>query len=340
MIYEQMYVIIIVTTMKGAGIMKNMPLIEEDTDLSLEALQAYFQTHDFSTAVARYENERASNEERQLYSRIRNYFEKAWIEQMGQISKQNNLRNFSKKAPVRCLEQAEEKLVAGTVMEILADEALCQSILDTTLVSLEEPILEEIQHYAQEQGKNADALTDEELAVAVNRFSDRFLGKMVCLLEQTQQVPAILNIGKAMPAAEDFNNSVTNNFDRLDYLKKWYHHRTKVGAMLELDDIIERSLVDKHAQTAYGMVDRELAPVETDAQICQHILNAFIQSLEDSTDREILYLRADGLTQKEIAQRLGYKNHSAVGKRLSKLQEKCHAFLASNNEISDKTFKA
>ena len=230
--------------------------------------------------------------------------------------------------------------MAGTVMEILADEALCQSILDATLVSLEEPILEEIQHYAQEQGKNADALTDEELAVAVNRFSDRFLGKMVCLLEQTQQVPAILNIGKAMPAAEDFNNSVTNNFDRLDYLKKWYHHRTKVGAMLELDDIIERSLVDKHAQTAYGMVDRELAPVETDSQICQHILNAFIQSLEDSTDREILYLRADGLTQKEIAQRLGYKNHSAVGKRLSKLQEKCHAFLASNNYISDKTFKA
>ena len=331
MIYEHMYAIIIVTTKKGVAIMKNMPLLEDDAELRLEALQAYFQTHDFSTAVARYENERASNEERQLYSRIRNYFEKAWIEQMGQISKQNNLRNFSKKAPVRCLEQAEEKLVAGTVMEILADEALCQSILDATLVSLEEPILEEIQLYAREQGKNADALTDEELAVAVNCFSDRVLGKMVCLLEQTQQVPAILNIGKAMPAAEDFNNSVTNNFDRLDYLKKWYHHRTKVGAMLELDDIIERSLVDKHAQTAYGMVDRELAPVETDAQICQHILNAFIQSLEDSTDREILYLRADGLTQKEIAQRLGYKNHSAVGKRLSKLQEKCHAFLASNN---------
>ena len=54
----------------------------------------------------------------------------------------------------------------------------------------------------------------------------------------------------------------------------------------------------------------------------------------------VFYLRADGLKQKEIAQRLGYTNHSAVGQRLSKLQEKCHAFLASNNEISDKTFKA
>ena len=104
--------------------MKNMPLLEDDAELSLEEMQAIFQAHDFSTAVARYENERASNEERQLYSRIRNYFEKAWIEQMGKISKQNNLRNFSKKAPVRCLEQAEEKLVAGTVMEILDDEAL------------------------------------------------------------------------------------------------------------------------------------------------------------------------------------------------------------------------
>ena len=152
--YEQMYAIMIATTAKGVVIMKNMPLLENGAELSLEALQAHFQAHDFSTAVSGYDSEKASNAERQLYSRIRNHFEKAWIEQMGQISKQKNLRNFSKKAPVRCLEEAEEKLVAGTVMEILADEQLCASIMDATLTSMEQHILDKLERYAQEQGKD------------------------------------------------------------------------------------------------------------------------------------------------------------------------------------------
>ena len=79
--------------------------------------------------------------------------------------------------------------------------------------------------------------------------------------------------------------------------------------------------------------DMILRPMEDDVDLC--VLRQALKELPER-EREIVLLRfglygRKEMTQKEIAQRLGYKNHSAVGKRLSKLQEKCHAFLASNN---------
>ena len=41
-----------------------------------------------------------------------------------------------------------------------------------------------------------------------------------------------------------------------------------------------------------------------------------LQKTLSSTDKEIYYLSEKGLTQKEIADRLGYKTHSAVSKRM------------------------
>ena len=38
-------------------------------------------------------------------------------------------------------------------------------------------------------------------------------------------------------------------------------------------------------------------------------------------------MTANGYTQKEIAEHLGYKTHSAVGKRLKKIEEKRAEFL-------------
>ena len=38
-------------------------------------------------------------------------------------------------------------------------------------------------------------------------------------------------------------------------------------------------------------------------------------------DKSILLMRMDGKTQQEIADYLGYKNHSAVTKRIKKLKD-------------------
>ena len=180
--------------------MKNMPLLEEGTELSLEALKANFHANDFSTAVSRYDSDHASSQDNRFYERLQKHFSKVWNAQMMQLSKKGSLSNYSSNHPVRCLEEAEAKLVAGTVMEILDNENLCRSIIEATLTSMEDSIMEDIQCYAQERGKSMEALSEKELDAAFDRFSDRFLGKMMHLLEQVQQVPEILNMGKSMPA--------------------------------------------------------------------------------------------------------------------------------------------
>lgn len=306
--------------------MKNMPLLEEDAKLSLETLQAYFQANDFSAAVSGYDSIHASSRDNRVYDRLQKHFLKVWNEQMAQLSKKGSLLNFSSKHPVRCLEEAEAKLVSGTVMEILDDEDLYNSIMQATLASMEEPIMDGIQRYAQEQGKTVEELTEAEIDAAFDRFSDQFLGKMMNLLEQVQQVPAILKIGNSIPAHEDFDEKARNNYDKIDFERKWNHLRTKTGPALELDEVIERTAQDFQAQIALTAVSKGLNAAFTSEEISIQLLNAFIQSVEDSTDREILYLRADGLTQEEIAQRLGFKNHSAVVKRLDKLRKQFKAF--------------
>jgi len=308
--------------------MKNMPLLEEDVDLSLEALQAHFQANDFSAAVSGYDSTYASSRDNRFYDRLQKHFCKIWNAQMAQLSKKGSLLNFSSNHPVRCLEEAEARLVAGTVMEILADEDLCKSIMEATLTSMEEPIMEEIQRCAQERDKPIEELTEAEMDAALDCFSDRFLGKMMNLLEQVQQVPAILKIGKSIPAHEDFDEKAWNNYDKIDFERKWNHLRTQTGAIQELDDEIERTTQDPRVQMPFFAINNGLNAAFTGEEVSQQLLNAFIQSAKDSTDREILYLSANGLTQQEIAQRLGYKTHSAVTKRLNKLRKRFDVFLA------------
>ena len=109
--------------------MQNMPLLAEDTKISLKALQAYFQANDFGSAVSGYNSAYVSSRDNHFYERLQKHFSKVWNEQMAQLTKKGSLLNFSSNHPVRCLEEAEAKLVAGTVMEILGDEELCKSII-------------------------------------------------------------------------------------------------------------------------------------------------------------------------------------------------------------------
>ena len=328
MIYEHMYVIIIVTTMKGVAIMKNMPLLEDDADLSLEALQAYFQANDFSAAVSGYDSDRANSQDNHFYKRLQEHFAKVWNQQMGQLTSRKSLRNFSSNHPVRRLEESEAKLVSGMVMEILDDEQLCQAIMEATLVSMEDSIMDEIQRYAEKRGKTMEELSEKEVEAAFDRFSDQFLGKMMNLLEQVQQVPAIMKTGEAIPAHEDFDKKALKNYDKIDFERKWNHQRTKTGPLLEQEGTIEQTAQDFRAQIAFDAVSNGLDAAFTSEEISRQQFNAFVQSVEDSTDREILYLSADGLTLQEIAKRLGFKNHSAVLKRRDKLRKQFNDFIS------------
>lgn len=305
--------------------MVDTSLLEKEGAISIEDLMKHFQTNDFSAMVSLYESEKASSEQNQLYRRAKKHFRTAWNAQMKMLTGKDSLANFSEFAPVRCLQEREEDLISGVVMELLADEAHSEAIMDQTLEQFREPLLSEIETYAATIGKTTDSLSEEEFAAAVNQFVDLFLGKMMNLLQQTQQVPELMRFMHDTPAHEDFNNSIKENYDKIDFMRAWYHLRTKIGAMLSLSDFPEAELADSDEAIASSMTKSERERAEEDAEY-DRLLQAFCKTLND-IDSQIVYMCDEDLTQKEMAERLGYANHSAVSKRLKKIYKKYCAFL-------------
>jgi len=88
-------------------------------------------------------------------------------------------------------------------------------------------------------------------------------------------------------------------------MRKWSHSRTSVGAMLSLDQLMD---------DAPDSITFENAPFEEEI-IESQTFEAFAATLSER-DKQILQLKASGFTLKEIADKVGYQNHSAVSKRI------------------------
>jgi hypothetical protein len=297
----------------------------------MEGLKAFFRANDFSTMTSNYKPNKATNEQNNTYLRAKGFFRSAWDAEMKKMLSKGSLINFSKDSPIRCLGESEEDLVAGTVMELLQKEDHCIALMDQILEDMKEPIMVERQKYATARGKTSKELTDEEFRQAFEAFADEFLSRMMKLLQQVQEVPVLLDFMHCMPAEEDFDRTVFNNYQKIDFERQWAHSRTEIGAMLELTpEMIRRVPGDPNA-TAKEALDLGLLPADTEQELSQLILNAFIASLKDEVDREIMYMRADGKTQAEIATALGYASHSAVTKRMKELKKQFHIFMAQIN---------
>ncbi len=105
----------------------------------------------------------------------------------------------------------------------------------------------------------------------------------------------------------DFRNSLVKK----EFMRKWSHSRTSVGAMLSLDQLME---------DAPDSITSEGTSFEEEV-IESQTFEAFTTTLSER-DRQILQLKADGFTLKEIAAKVGYQNHSAVSKRIHHISEK------------------
>ena len=167
----------------------------------------------------------------------------------------------------------------------------------------------EFEAYANELHKSVDELTDDEIEYATGKFSDAFLSKMMNLFMRTQSVPEIMKLSKEIGAEEDFNKDVRNNFDLITFDRKWNRFKQHVEALISLEQMEEDGL-----EISYTFKEAESMTYE-------ELEDLYLQML-DSTQREIYHYRKNNMTQKEIAQALGYKTHSAVSKQMKKMLEK------------------
>ncbi|MBQ8288760.1 MAG: hypothetical protein IJX76_08355 [Clostridia bacterium] len=294
---------------------KDTSLLDNSGPPTLDQLKAHFQAHDFTTEQSSYDPSKATEAQNQIYVKAKGFFAESWDRQQKAMGGKGSLRNFSSAYPLQVLENANENQIARTVTQILSDPDLTERIF--TL--LEPMILSALSTYAESVGKSCDDLTDEEVEMVIAQFASELQGNAVNLLMQTENVPELLSELKLMQTHEDFSEQAVENWDKIDFDRKWDHTRTKIGRLLSSEDI-ELDVLERGQNV---LDDGEEYSIEE--QIFEQQMEEAFMATLDSTELEICRLRQLHYTQTEIAEALGYKTHSAVAKRIAKMREKFDA---------------
>lgn len=119
--------------------------------------------------------------------------------------------------------------------------------------------------------------------------------------------------------AEDYDGRESNR--KIDFHRKWYHTRTKHPQIS-----LEQAQEESEERTDGAEFEVEDPPAEFEKDLVSELdIDQFVASLSDK-DREILQLRKAGESYVEIAKKVGFQTHSAVGKRLKKIGKEYQLF--------------
>lgn len=166
-----------------------------------------------------------------------------------------------------------------------------------------------------EIGWNLQALmyihSSQNIPFFASDYIKEVMGKVVKRGIEEEGWQPVLDVVREMPCDEDFEKWDTNV--RKDFLRKWYHTRSKRVQTVSLEACMEDEEHDLHEveDVSSSFEDRIVAE-----DFCQR----FKARLSDK-DMRILELRVEGLTYEAIADRLGYKNHSGVIKRIRAIEK-------------------
>ncbi len=287
-------------------------LLEKPGTPTVDEMKEFFQANDYSAAVSGFDASHMTPEEEQFFVLVKKTFDEAWEKELARLGGKTG-KNAGTNYPPKVLQNAESELITGIIMQIAENPELFEAYMnagtDILMSKMEEAVTERVER--------GDAAID--VGEVYCSLADRLLSCMMNLFLKAQNVPEILGVVKKTPAHEDFNESAKDNRDKIDFERKWDHTRMKTGAMLSLDELTEK---ESAGYVVLPSTELELPDEDDD----QTIVRLFSETLEEK-DREIFLLKAKGRTQKEIADRLGYKSQGAVSNRLNKLEEKFRKFL-------------
>jgi hypothetical protein len=134
----------------------------------------------------------------------------------------------------------------------------------------------------------------DTLAYLSHEELDDIIGQMIDFYTRSTTFPLWREAVQEYRAHEDYDSRRSSV--KLDFYRKWYHSRAKVKIL----DFIQ---ADEPGYYPFEKIDSRLD------------VERFIAGL-DEMNRSIVKLLLAGYTQAEIAQRLGFANHSGVCKRI------------------------
>ncbi len=289
-----------------------------------DRLQAYYETHDFTGSIPAFDDKKYTPAQLQIYAKAKKFFAQSWLKLLPETGNKRSMRNFSKNYPLNCLKEGDAAYIADMVAEIMGDAEQFKASVDKFFSDLQEPLEAGFKACAKAHGKTPEELTDEEIEDVVDKLAGLFMEEMINALMTAQKTPEIfaaLHKGDTkFTAHEDFNDSVCENHDKINFLKRWTHSDTQLGAALSLEEVMASNM------DAVENASDFFSPAESTEEAYMELRNGFLATLSED-DRVIFIMRENGKTQKEIAEALGYKTHSAVTKRLQAMREQFEMYI-------------
>ena len=292
------------------------------TPEQLTELQSFFQKNDFTANMTLDREYDFSAERSEIFVRAKRIFGDYWLGNLRPLGVNRKMKNYSKDYPVNFLENADADYFSEEISKIYTDPEMLNDYIDRFFEMYEEPVMLGIDCYAKSVGKEADDLTDEEIHTVVEKVAGVIDETLIETVMQGQQISEIFGISKKIPQHEDFSEQL--NQDKINFYNKWTHCKTKLGAPLLFSELSEDETTDIEGAKMFFANDPE------EEQRYIFLRDEFAKTL-NSTDKEIYYLSEKGITQKEIAKRLGYKTHSAVSKRMKIMNKNFKEFLGFEN---------
>lgn len=292
------------------------------TPEQLNELQSFFQQNDFTSNMALEREHNSEGEQAKVFVRTKKIFGEYWLGNLRNLGVKRKMKNFSKDHPVNFLENADADYFSEQISDIYTDPDKLSEYIDRFFEMYEEPVILGLDCYAKSVNKEIDDLTDDEIHTVIEKVAGVIDETLIETVMQGQQVPQIFGISKKIPQHEDFTEKL--NQDKINFYNKWTHAKTKLGAPLLFSELSEDEATG--IEGARNFFDNNPA----EEQRYKFLREEFAKNL-NSTDREIYYLAEQGYKQKEIAQRLGYKTHSAVSKRMKIMNKDFKKFLGFEN---------
>ncbi|MFI3227199.1 MAG: hypothetical protein R3Y09_07265 [Clostridia bacterium] len=262
---------------------------------TLDELREFFQKNDWSSATYKdIDYDKMGAEETESLEYIKSIMDEHFEPLSREMGLKSDSSYYGKDNPLIAMRDNLENLVATGVMKLLYEQP--------------EKVEDIFEHFFTES-----ALEQPE---QFEKNVDDMLHNAVKLTMQTMNYEEVAKVVSETSTYEDFNHDKYNNYRSKDFDRKWNHTRSKITT-----DSIEALQEKAFENSDHQEEIIEDVSVNIEEQVSAKLLQeTFWNSISDD-DKKILQMRMAGLTQKEIAEQLGYKTHSAITKRLQKLKE-------------------
>ena len=169
---------------------------------------------------------------------------------------------------------------------------------------------------------------NEEFGYVPEEEIDAVLRVIVPQAMERHHINEVIQIAQEYRCFEDFDFRKSNQ--KTDFIRQWYHTRTK-HSQISLEAYRE-NYAENHDGQELDLPD--LSQDMQEAVVSRATVEQFKTTLSEK-DMAILELRMQGYTLEEIAEKLGYQNHSGVLKRIRKIGLAYEAFTGEDLGFED-----